>query len=362
MDDRYDDSNRERSRYPQSRGFGRQDDDRDDWRQRSSAAEESSFGGSRRSGNYARGGYDDMREFGPGDARSRGSSAQRSTFEEPRRHDFGEGRSFGSRVDQGIDRVTDDIRDIGRRMQDWGRETRREFQDHREGPHYGERYAAENEYDRGARYGQSNYDDARRGYGRGSGYDGNYAYSGADDGRPSGGYSGAGVGVPQRQQPYDWGSRDRTFTSGRETQTSPYVGKGPKGYKRSDDRIREEVCERLAWDGEVDASDIAVTVQNGEVMLEGTVETRRMKHRSEDVVDEIRGVIDVHNRLTVRRGFFGELKDRISGKEDTMNHVGQGVKSATTTSPTGTTAAPSTSNGRVGVPTMNPSVSSDTNR
>jgi len=352
MDDRYDD-NRER-RVSQSRGYGRYENDRDDWRERSSSAEESSFGGSRRAGNYARGGYDDMREFGPSDARARDYGSNRSTFEDPRRRDFGE---EGTRFDRGIDRVTDDIRDIGRRMRDWGRETRREFQSDREGPRYGTRYAAENEYDRTIRHGQSTYGDTRRGYGFGSGYDDEYAWSGADDGRPSGGYSGSGFGVPQRQQPYDWGNRERTSS-----RRGEYVGKGPKGYTRSDDRIREEVCERLAWDGEVDASDIAVTVQNGEVTLEGTVETRRMKHRSEDLVDEIRGVIDVHNRLTVRRGFFGELKDRISGKEDTENHAGQGVKSAITTSPTGTTAAPSSSNGRVGVPTMNPSLSGETGR
>src|SRR4029077_3266456 len=34
-----------------------------------------------------------------------------------------------------------------------------------------------------------------------------------------------------------------------------YYGKGPKGYVRSDDRIRDDVCDRLSDDDDVDASE-----------------------------------------------------------------------------------------------------------
>ena len=78
-------------------------------------------------------------------------------------------------------------------------------------------------------------------------------------------------------------------------------GRGPKNWKRSDERIREEVCEALAHHGELDASDIEVTVEEAEVTLRGTVPDRRSKRLAEHVVEPCRGVEDVHNRLEVRR-------------------------------------------------------------
>ncbi|HEX6178217.1 MAG TPA: RNA-binding protein, partial [Thermoanaerobaculia bacterium] len=39
-----------------------------------------------------------------------------------------------------------------------------------------------------------------------------------------------------------------------------FRGRGPKNYQRSDDRIREEVCERLTWADDVDATEIDVNV------------------------------------------------------------------------------------------------------
>src|SRR5205085_11361201 len=43
-----------------------------------------------------------------------------------------------------------------------------------------------------------------------------------------------------------------------------HTGRGPKGYTRSDDRIMEDVCERLTQHGNIDASEITVQVNNGE--------------------------------------------------------------------------------------------------
>ncbi|HJU40736.1 MAG TPA: BON domain-containing protein, partial [Tahibacter sp.] len=62
-----------------------------------------------------------------------------------------------------------------------------------------------------------------------------------------------------------------------------YRGLGPKGYVRSDARILEDVCERLADDPRVDARDVVVAAKNGVVTLDGTVPRRWMKHCAEDV-------------------------------------------------------------------------------
>jgi hypothetical protein len=79
------------------------------------------------------------------------------------------------------------------------------------------------------------------------------------------------------------------------------MGRGPKGYQRSDDRIREDVCERLMA-SPYDASDVEVTVSQGEVTLTGTVRIRADKWGIEDVADSVLGVQDVHNQIRLNRG------------------------------------------------------------
>lgn len=79
----------------------------------------------------------------------------------------------------------------------------------------------------------------------------------------------------------------------------PYSGRGPKGYHRSDQRIQEDVCEALTMDGWVDANKIEVSVEKGDVTLNGVVPERAMKRYAEDAVIGIPGVRDVHNRLNV---------------------------------------------------------------
>jgi len=78
-----------------------------------------------------------------------------------------------------------------------------------------------------------------------------------------------------------------------------FSGLGPKNYVRSDDRIREDVSERLCDDAAVDASDITVDVRNGKVTLSGQVSDRATKHRVEDLVDRCNGVVEIENRLGV---------------------------------------------------------------
>lgn len=86
---------------------------------------------------------------------------------------------------------------------------------------------------------------------------------------------------------------------GRGQRRGRFTGRGPRGYVRSDERIWEEINERLEEDGEIDASEISVRVSGGEVTLEGIVEDRRTKRLAEDLTESVRGVADVHNRLRV---------------------------------------------------------------
>lgn len=76
-------------------------------------------------------------------------------------------------------------------------------------------------------------------------------------------------------------------------------GRGPGNYTRSNERILEDACDSLTDDRVVDASNIEVTVEDGEVTLNGTVSSRRQKRRAEDCVDCISGVSHVQNNLRV---------------------------------------------------------------
>jgi hypothetical protein len=55
-----------------------------------------------------------------------------------------------------------------------------------------------------------------------------------------------------------------------------YRGVGPRGYRRSDARLHEQVCEQLLLDPYLDAAGIVVRVSKGRVRLSGTVPNERM--------------------------------------------------------------------------------------
>jgi hypothetical protein len=96
--------------------------------------------------------------------------------------------------------------------------------------------------------------------------------------------------------PWDRSENPRRY--GRDwRQRGPYTGRGPRGYQRSDERIREEVCERLTEHGLIDARHIRVLVKDGEVTLQGTVQDRRTKLRAENTAASVAAVSDVHNLL-----------------------------------------------------------------
>ncbi|MGY8525524.1 BON domain-containing protein [Paracidovorax citrulli] len=75
---------------------------------------------------------------------------------------------------------------------------------------------------------------------------------------------------------------------------------GPKGYQRSDERIHEAVCERLAYADGLDLSDVTVQVNGSVVKLTGSVRSRSEKFDIEDIADNVYGVTDVENEIRVR--------------------------------------------------------------
>jgi hypothetical protein len=83
-------------------------------------------------------------------------------------------------------------------------------------------------------------------------------------------------------------------------------GRGPQraadaALGEEDARIWGEVSACLTEDWYVDGSEITVSVDDGEVTLDGVVENRAEKRLAEDCADSVPGVVDVHNRLRIRQ-------------------------------------------------------------
>ena len=86
----------------------------------------------------------------------------------------------------------------------------------------------------------------------------------------------------------------------RELPPDNHRGRGPKGYRKSDEAIKEDVSEALYRSTEVDASEIEVFVSQGHVTLKGTVINRFQKKQAEAAVEHLAGVDDVFNELYIR--------------------------------------------------------------
>lgn len=80
----------------------------------------------------------------------------------------------------------------------------------------------------------------------------------------------------------------------------PYSGLGPIGYDSAGDPIGQEVYSRLTQHGHVDATEIEIVIDNGEVLLEGTVDSEATKRLAEEAVASIGTVRSVQNLLRVR--------------------------------------------------------------
>ena len=188
------------------------------------------------------------------------------------------------------DRDRDRDRFYGR---DWGRGSERGWNDRPSGESGwgGERWSTG--------YGRTEFDRPGGSYygSRGSENEGSRGWSGGYGSGPgygAGAYGSRSSGSSQGRE-YGYGGSER-WRSG------DFSGRGPKGYQRSDNRIIEDVCDRLTDAADVDASNIEVKVNGGEVTLAGTVNDRFDKRRAEELVENISGVREVHNNLRVNRG------------------------------------------------------------
>lgn len=127
-----------------------------------------------------------------------------------------------------------------------------------------------------------------RGYGGNERYRGSYGHDERYEG-------------PARQSNYGGAQFDRPRSEDRARAAyGPAMGRPPKGYTRSDERIREDVCDRVGM--EHDASDVEVKVENGIVTLTGTVPDRQTKYALEEIAERVSGVKDVQNQVTLQRG------------------------------------------------------------
>ncbi|PCC73815.1 BON domain-containing protein [Nannocystis exedens] len=97
-----------------------------------------------------------------------------------------------------------------------------------------------------------------------------------------------------------------------------FSGHGPRGYTRPDARIVEDINEALTYSPHIDASDIEIRVDSGDVVVTGTVDDRYIKRLVEDLIEDVSGVRDVQNNLRVERrdlqGAGG--MNRASGRRD----------------------------------------------
>jgi len=119
----------------------------------------------------------------------------------------------------------------------------------------------------------------------------------------------------------DWYRSREEGGGGFSGRSGTFRGRGPRGYQRSDERIREDVCECLTDDPMIDASNMEVTVKGGEVTLSGTVSSRDQKRRAMDLVEDISGVKDVHNNLRVESGLSGGVQE--AGQQSLGTQAGQ---------------------------------------
>jgi hypothetical protein len=112
------------------------------------------------------------------------------------------------------------------------------------------------------------------------------------------GHGGQHSGQPFRESEWSYSDNEMTLNITPEGRDNFY-GKGPKGWRHSDERIFEDVCGVLHASPYIDASEVEVSVQDGCVYLRGTVPLRLMKKAAERSVELLPGVEDVQNELRV---------------------------------------------------------------
>lgn len=143
---------------------------------------------------------------------------------------------------------------------------------------------------------------------------------------PGADWEGGNGSAPDSAPP--WARRERGgYWRQYDTSRPHYSGRGPKDYQRSDERVREEICDSMTDDPMLDASEIVVMVANGEVTLSGTVMSRSQKRRAEDVAERVSGVKDVTNQLRVDREANGHAQ---TASQPVSQAYGKGTPSKST--------------------------------
>jgi hypothetical protein len=127
-------------------------------------------------------------------------------------------------------------------------------------------------------------------------------YGGSDFEAPRRPFAGGHGGYGERSAP------EQRFPS------SSHAGKGPKGYRRADDRILEDVNQALERHPRVDASEIEVSCQSGEITLRGSVDSREAKRLAEQCIEDLPGVKDVRNELRVQQAGTAMQRDERTGR------------------------------------------------
>lgn len=113
--------------------------------------------------------------------------------------------------------------------------------------------------------------------------------------------------------------------AGRDFGGRDYRGVGPRDYKRSDDRIREDLNERLTEAHDLDASGLSVEVSDGVATLAGRVPERWMKHRAEDLAEACIGVTEVRNQILVGHAQATGSAGAASGRAGTTTGASAGT-------------------------------------
>lgn len=120
----------------------------------------------------------------------------------------------------------------------------------------------------------------------------------------------------QRHQRYAGpGSGQERYQRGEPGRAGAYTS--PRGYTRTDERIRDDLCERLAYAGRINIRDVEVNVAAGVVHLSGTVQDRGQKYDIEEIAEAVFGVRDVENHIRVARpgpAFSGGTQRGLAGQ------------------------------------------------
>lgn len=99
----------------------------------------------------------------------------------------------------------------------------------------------------------------------------------------------------------------------------PHAGKGPKGYVRTDAKIKEDIEDRLYHHSFIDATEIEVKVKDGDVTLTGTVSDKYTRRRVENLIDNVSGVRDVDNNLKIERATTRNMWNKKENNDSSMD-------------------------------------------